>query len=107
MTAVAAPCAIDGLVIVNENAYCVPAATVWFVCTVSVSVPEVNAPFPCVVPSENRSAPALSYCTLLHFCRPTRCYFVIIATLLKIVEREQSPAESRATLAPSLRAEGE
>ena len=45
MTAVAAPCAIDGLVLVNENAYCVPAATVWFVCTVSVSVPEVNAPF--------------------------------------------------------------
>ena len=27
------------------------------VCTVSLSVPELNAPLPCVAPSENRSAP--------------------------------------------------
>ena len=60
MVAEAAPCALDGFVIVNENAYCVPASTVWPVCTVSVSVPELNAPCPCVAPSENRSAPLLS-----------------------------------------------
>ena len=60
ITAEAAPCALDGLVIVNENAYCVPAATVCPVCTVSVSVPELNAPFPWFEPSENRSAPLLS-----------------------------------------------
>ena len=60
MVTVASFCALDGLVIVNENAYCVPATTVCPVCTVSVSVPELNAPFPCVVPSENRSAPLLS-----------------------------------------------
>jgi hypothetical protein len=57
MLTVPASCALDGLVIVNENAYCVPASTVLPVCTVSLSVPELKAPFPCVAPSENRSAP--------------------------------------------------
>jgi hypothetical protein len=51
----------DGLVIVNENAYCVPASTVWAVWTVSVKVPALNAPVPCVEPSaENRLAPLLA-----------------------------------------------
>jgi hypothetical protein len=50
----------DGLVIVNENAYCVPASTVWAVWTVSVKVPELNAPVACVEPFPNRLAPLFS-----------------------------------------------
>ena len=57
--------------------------------------------------SHPERSPALSYCILLHVCRPSYCYSVINATLLKIVEREQSPAKSHATSASSLRAEGE
>jgi hypothetical protein len=38
MVTVESFCAVDGFVIVNENAYVVPAATVWLVYTVSVSV---------------------------------------------------------------------
>jgi len=52
----AASCAEDGFVIANEKMYSVPAAKVWPVKTVSVNVPALNAPFPCDVPSPNKSA---------------------------------------------------
>ena len=56
MLTAAAPCAADGFVIANENAYSIPAARVWAVWTASVSVPELKAPLPCVEPSEKKSA---------------------------------------------------
>ena len=50
--------AAEGFVIWNPNVYVVPVASVPPLFTVSVNVPELHAPFPCVVPSENVFSPS-------------------------------------------------
>ena len=58
MLTAGAVCAESGLVTTKLNVYVTPAATVCPVCTVSVRVPELNAPLDCVEPSENSNSPS-------------------------------------------------
>ena len=80
MLTAGAVCAESGFVTTKLNVYVVPAATVCPVCTVSVRVPELNAPLDCVVPSENSnspSSPASSSVTGLVATAPVRLDIVM------------------------------
>jgi len=52
-------CAKRGFVILKENVYVVPDTSVNPARTFKVNMPELHAPVPCVVPSENMVSPSL------------------------------------------------
>ena len=58
MLTAGADCAAEGFVTSKLKVYVVPAIKVCPLCTVSLKVPELNAPLDCVDPSENTVSPS-------------------------------------------------